>query len=134
MINRRHDMIHRDSKAQTYWRIAPWVLAVLSLWVGIAVMAQSSRGTLTGTVMDANGAFIAGVAVNLTETNTGSGYSTKSTAEGLFTFNELPPGSYKLSVIAPGFESYTQSGISVNVGSTSTVTAVLKVGAESTTV
>ena len=127
-------MIHRDFKAQTYWRMAAWLLVVLSLWVGIPAMAQSSRGTLAGTVEDANGAFIAGAAVNLKETNTGSGYSTKSTAEGLFTFNELPPGSYTLSVTAPGFESYTQSGIGVDVGSTSTVTAALKVGAESTTV
>ena len=43
-------MIHKDSKAQTYWRMAVWLLVVLSLWVGIPVMAQSSRGTLTGTV------------------------------------------------------------------------------------
>lgn len=127
-------MIHRDSKAQTYWRMAAWLLVVLSLWVGIPVMAQSSRGTLTGTVKDANGSFIPGAAVNLKETNTGSGYSTKSTAEGLFTFNELPPGSYTLSVTSPGFESYTQSGIGVDVGNTSTVTAALKVGAESATV
>ena len=35
---------------------------------------------------------------------------------------------------APGFESYTQSGISVNVGGTSTVNAALKVGSESATV
>ena len=127
-------MIHGDSKAQTYWRMAAWLLVVLSLRVGVPVMAQSSRGTLTGTVTDANGAFIAGAAVNLSETNTGSGYSTQSTAEGLFTFTELPPGSYTLSVTAPGFASYTQSGISVNVGSTSTVTAALKVGGETATV
>jgi hypothetical protein len=127
-------MIHRDSKAQTYWRMAAWLLVVLSLWVGIPVVAQSGRGTLTGTVKDANGAFIQGAAVSLKETNTGSGYSTESTAEGLFTFNELPPGSYTLTVTAPGFESYTQSGIGVDVGSTSTVTVALKVGAESTTV
>jgi len=127
-------MIHRDSKAQKYWRLAAWLLVVLSLWVGIPAVAQSARGTLTGTVKDANGAFIPGAAVNLKEANTGSGYSTKSTAEGLFTFNELPPGSYTLTVTVPGFESYTQSGISVDVGSISTVTAALKVGAESTTI
>jgi hypothetical protein len=127
-------MIHRDSKAQTYWQMAAWLLVVLSLWVGIPVVAQSARGTLTGTVKDANGAFIPDALVNLKETNTGSGYSTKSTAEGLFTFNELPPGSYTLTVTAQGFESYTQSGIVVDVGSTSTVTAALRVGAESATV
>jgi hypothetical protein len=85
-------------------------------------------------VVDANGAVIPGAALNLNETSTGSSYTGKATAEGLFTFNELPPGSYTLTVTAPGFESYTQMGIAVNVGSTSTVNATLKVGAESTTV
>ena len=47
-------MIHRDSKAQTYWRMAAWLLVVLSLWVGIPVMAQSGRGTLTGIVKDSD--------------------------------------------------------------------------------
>ncbi len=127
-------MIHRDPKAQTYWRMAAWLLVVLSMWVGIPVMAQSSRGTLTGSVKDANGAFIPDAVLNLREASTGSSYAAKATAEGLFTFNELPPGSYTLTVTAPGFESYSQSGIAVDVGGTSTVNAALKVGAESATV
>jgi hypothetical protein len=85
-------------------------------------------------VKDANGAFIPGAAVNLKEANTGSSYAANATAEGLFTFKELPPGNYTLTVTAPGFESYTQSGIAVDVGNTSTVNAALKVGAESATV
>ncbi len=127
-------MIPRGSKAQTYWRVAGWLLVVLSLWVGIPVLAQSSRGTLIGTVKDSNGALIPGAALSLKETNTGSSYTSKATADGLFSFNELPPGSYTLTVTAPGFEAYTQSGIAVDVGSTSTVNAALKVGAETATV
>jgi hypothetical protein len=72
--------------------------------------------------------------VALKETNTGSGYATKSNGEGLYTFNELPPGTYALTVTALGFETYAQSGIGVEVASTSTVTAELKVGSESATV
>lgn len=127
-------MIHKDSKARTYWRMAVWLLVVLSLWVGIPIMAQSSRGALAGSVKDANGALVPGAAVNLKETNTGTSYAAKATAEGLFTFDQLPPGTYTLTVTAPGFESYTQSGIAVDVGNTSTVNAALKVGAESATV
>jgi len=110
------------------------LLVTIGLIAAVPVVAQWARGTLTGTVKDANGAFIPAAVINLKETNTGSGYSTKSTAEGLYTFTELPPGSYTLTVTAPGFESYTQSGISVEVASTSTVTAELKVGAESASV
>ena len=60
--------------------------------------------------------------------------TTKATAEGLFTFPELPPGTYTLTVTSPGFESYTQSGIIVEVGSTATVDAVLKVVRPATSV
>jgi len=127
-------MIQLKLAAQRPWYLAAWLFLAIGLAAGIPSLAQSARGTLTGTVKDANGAFIPGAAVNLKETDTGSAYSIKSTAEGLFTFSELPPGSYILSVTAPGFESYTQSGIGVEVGNTSTVTAELKVGAESATV
>src|ERR1017187_3266179 len=127
-------MNHTRPAAHRMWRLVLLLLVTIGLVAAVPVVAQSARGTLTGTVKDANGAFIPGAPVNLKETNTGSGYSTKSTAEGLFTFSELPPGSYTLMVTAPGFESYTQSGIEVDVGSTSTVIAALKVGAESTTV
>jgi hypothetical protein len=127
-------MDHNRLTAHRTWRPLLLLLVMFGLVAGVPVGAQSSRGTLAGTVKDANGAFIPGAAVNLTETSTGSGYSTKSTAEGLFTFSELPPGSYTLSVTAPGFESYTQSGIAVDVGGTSTVNAALQVGAQSTTV
>jgi hypothetical protein len=110
------------------------LLVAFGLVASVPIVAQSGRGTLAGTVADANGAVIPGAVVNLKETNTGSGYATKSSAEGLFTFNELPPGSYTLTVTAPGFESYTQSGIGVEVASTSTVIAALKVGSQSATI
>jgi len=85
-------------------------------------------------VKDANGAFIPGAAVNLKETNTGSAYVGTASSEGLFTFPELPPGTYTLEVNATGFETYRQVGIDVLVGSTSTVNAQLKVGSAQATV
>jgi hypothetical protein len=85
-------------------------------------------------VTDAKGSLVPGAEVDLKEANTGSGYATKSNGEGLYTFNELPPGTYALTVTALGFETYAQSGIGVEVASTSTVTAELKVGSESATV
>ena len=126
--------MQKNLTAQRPWRLAVWLLAVFGLAAGIPGLAQAGRGTLTGTVMDANGALIPGASLNLTETNTGSGYATKATATGLYTFAELPPGSYTLTVTSPGFESYTQSGIVVEVGSTATVSAVMKVGSETATV
>ncbi|MGB6745690.1 MAG: TonB-dependent receptor, partial [Terracidiphilus sp.] len=83
-----------------------------------------------------NGATLEGAQLNLTEANTGSRYDAIAGSGGLFTFPELQPGTYILSVSSPGFSSYTQNGITVTVGSTATVDAVLKVGSatESVTV
>jgi len=127
-------MNHTRPAAQNMWRLVLLLLVAIGLVAAVPVVAQSARGTLTGTIQDVSGALIPGAAVNLKETNTGSGYSTKANATGLYTFNELPPGSYTLTVTAPGFETFTQSGIGVEVASTSTVIAALKVGSQSATV
>ncbi|HEY1803412.1 MAG TPA: carboxypeptidase regulatory-like domain-containing protein, partial [Terracidiphilus sp.] len=122
-------------KAKRSWRTAVWLLMVLGLTAGIpAAMAQSGRGTLSGSVKDPTGAIIPGATLDLRETSTGSLYAAKSNGQGLFTFPELPPGTYSLAVTSPGFESYTQNGITVSVGSTAEAQAILKVGAATQTV
>ena len=127
-------MIHTNRTAQRTWCLAVWLLAVFGLIAGIPSLAQSGRGTLTGSVKDASGASIFGASLTLKETNTGSRYTTIANDEGLFTFPELQPGTYTLAVTSPGFESYTQIGITVSVGSTATVNAVLKVGSATQTI
>lgn len=127
-------MNHTSQTAQRTWCIAAALLTAFWLAAGIPCLAQAGRGTLAGTVKDPTGAVIAGASVELKESNTGSSYGTKATTEGLFTFPELPPGSYILTATSAGFESFTQSGITVEVGSTATVNATLRVGEATTSV
>jgi hypothetical protein len=127
-------MKQRNLTAQRPWRLAVWLLTVVGLLAGVPVVAQSGRGTLTGAVKDANGALIPGASLTLKETSTGSRYDAVSSGEGLYTFPELQPGSYTLAVTSQGFESYTQNGITVSVGSTATVDAILKVGSAAVSV
>jgi len=129
-------MLKLSSTAQRPWRLAVLLLGVLCVASGIPGLAQSGRGTLTGVVADATGAVIPGAALTLKDINTGSRYEAVSSGEGLYTFPELEPGTYALAVTYPKFESYAQSGITVSVGSTTTVNAVLSVGsaAQSVTV
>jgi len=112
---------------------AVWLLAVLWLIAGIQAWPIGQRN-LDRSVKDTAGASMFGASLTLKETNTGSRYTTIASVEGLFTFPELPPGTYTLAITSQGFESYTQVGITVNVGSTATVNAVLKVGAASESV
>ncbi|MGA7858418.1 MAG: carboxypeptidase regulatory-like domain-containing protein [Terracidiphilus sp.] len=122
--------MNRTSRtAQRPWHLAVWLLLTFCLAIGIPAVAQSNRGTLTGSVKDTTGANISGASLDLTETNTGSRYTATASGDGLFTFPELPPGTYSLTVTSPGFQSFTQKGITVYVGSTATVNPALQVGA-----
>ena len=129
-------MIPTSLTTQRVRRLAAWLLVALGLVAGVTSVAQSGRGTLTGTVKDANGAILQGATLTLTGTNTGSRFTAIASADGLFTFPELPPGTYALTITARGFELFTQNGITVYVGSTATVNPELRVGAatESVTV
>jgi len=127
-------MLKLSSTAQRPWRLAVLLLVLSGLLAGIPGLAQSGRGTLAGVVTDPTGAIIPGASLALTETNTGSKYESAATSDGLFSFPELPPGTYKLEVKAAGFESFEQVGIVVQVASTSTVAAQLKVGSAEATV
>ena len=127
-------MITRRRTAQRPRQWAVWLLVTLALSPGWLSRAQSGRGNLAGSVKDSSGAVVPNASLVLRDIDTGATFNGSSSAEGLFTFPELVPGSYTLTVTSPSFETYTQSGITVNVGSTSTVNVALKVGAASTSV
>src|SRR5215831_13107198 len=63
-------------------------LAVLLL-VAISAIAQTSRGTVTGTVLDPTGAVIAGARVTLTGVETGVRLSTNSNDAGVYRFDAV---------------------------------------------
>jgi len=127
-------MTQRSLKARNTMRLAVWLLAVFGMVAGIPGLAQSGRGTLTGSVKDSTGAVVPGVSISLKEINTGSKRQVSASGEGLYTFPELSPGIYSLTITSPGFQSYIQNGITVNVGSTATVNAVLTVGSDTESV
>ena len=82
------------------WRLLMMLLVAFGLVTGASITAQSGRGTLTGVVNDANGAAVPGATLNLRETNTGNAYNGATTSDGLFSFPELPPGTYTLQVLS----------------------------------
>ena len=69
--------------------------------------AQTSPATLTGSVYDATGAVVPGVAVTLENAQEEKQQAT-SRADGRFTFPQIAPGKYVLSATLPGFRSLKQ--------------------------
>ena len=69
---------------------------LLCVLLVLPAFAQSDRGTITGTVTDASGARIPGVAVVITNTGTGTKSQTVTTETGNYTIPALPVGTYAL--------------------------------------
>ena len=107
---------------------------VLAVIVCSAIWAQADRGTLTGTVSDAQGGVIPQAKIGLRNTQTGAQYETVATATGNYSLGQLPAGTYDLSVEFMGFKKYTQQGIGVQVAQTERVDVVLQVGSTTDTV
>ncbi|MBP1608507.1 MAG: TonB-dependent receptor [Acidobacteria bacterium] len=104
------------------------------LVVAGAAIAQSDRGTITGTVSDPAGAVIAGAAIELKNINTGAIYQAQSSSTGNYTIGQLPAGKYQMSSSVPGFKQFIRTGITVLVAQTLRIDISLEVGAISETV
>jgi hypothetical protein len=111
-------------------------VATAMLICAIPAVAQSDRGTITGTVVDPSGAVVPGASITVTNVATKSEIPTVTTATGNFTVASVPAGMYDISVTASGFNKYIQTGVQVQVALTFRLDVVLKVGAatESVTV
>ena len=79
------------------------LLALSILSSGIA-FSQAVSATLLGTVTDASGAVVASAKVTTTEDSTGVSRSGQTNDSGNYTFPNLPPGRYSVTVEASGFE------------------------------
>lgn len=99
-----------------------------------ATFAQSSRGTLTGTIMDSAGAVVPGATIEIKNTETGAQYQTVSTQTGNYTLAELPAGVYQLSTSVTGFKRFIRTGLTVLPAQVLRIDIALEVGAITETV
>ncbi|HJZ80111.1 MAG TPA: TonB-dependent receptor, partial [Pyrinomonadaceae bacterium] len=99
------------------------------------VMGQATTGVLKGTVLDPNGAAVAGAAVTVKNEGTGIESSTTSNADGGFTVTSLLPGKYNVTVApASGFKTKSVTGVDVRLGVDTDIKVQLDVGTPSETV
>src|SRR5260370_24995542 len=108
------------------------LLVVAVLAVAVTAHAQTSRGTVTGTVLDASVAVIAGAHVTLTGIETGLRRSTDTNEAGIYRFDAVDLGAYQLGIIHPGFRPFLGSGINVEANRFTTFDPRLEVGVAQT--
>ncbi len=76
------------------------------LFALLTALAQTpGPASLSGRVLDATGASISGATVRLSGS---ASAATTTSADGGFSFGELPPGRYRLTITAPGFAPLVQ--------------------------
>jgi hypothetical protein len=98
------------------------------------VRAQNFRGAINGVVTDRTGAVIANASVNALQTHTESTHTTISSSAGEFSFQDLPPGLYSVTVSFSGFQTVKTDKITVSAGAVYTLPVVLPLSSSSTTV
>src|SRR6267154_368774 len=106
---------------------------VLVLLLTIAGFGQTFRGSINGTVIDPSGAVVANANVTATNVATAVAITATSTSDGAFSFQDLPLGTYKISVSAPGFKPVTVDNVNVTAGGAYTLPVKLSVGGTGTT-
>ncbi len=93
-----------------------------------AAFAQEFRATITGRVTDSTGAIVPKAAVTVTNTDTKVSVSTTTNAAGDYTTPFLLPGTYSVTVTAPGFQKFLHDHITLQPGARVSEDAVLSVG------
>jgi len=95
--------------------------------------AQETRGTILGTVRDAEGV-VPGATVTITSLDTRGAQQLLTNATGYFEAPLLQPGTYQVTVAMTGFKTLTQTGLVLAVGQQLSLALRLEVGQFSETV
>jgi hypothetical protein len=109
------------------WLAGLGIVAVCLVMISSAV-AQSDRGAIAGSVVDATGAVVGGAAVTITGADTGSVYKTFSTPEGVYRVSDIAIGRYDVIVEAPGFKTSVQKGVAIQINTVTALNVKLELG------
>ena len=109
-------------------------LLYLLVFASVSAIAQTSAGSLSGTVTDPQGENVAGAKVTATHDSTGRQFTTVTTSEGLYAFPNLDIGSYTIIVEAQGFKKLSSTGIVIAISTRTGVDLKLEIGDVSQTV
>jgi hypothetical protein len=104
-------------------------VVVVTVLSSAPAFGQGAVAEVSGNVVDQTGSVLPGVAVTITEENTGLARTTVTSDAGRFVIPSVTPGRYSVQAELAGFRTQMQTGITVNVGQAVTVTFSLLVGA-----
>ena len=112
---------------------------LLSLFLMMALAcipspAQTVDTSIGGTVTDSSGAVVPGATVTVSSARTGTSKQAVSAPSGDWNVTYLTPGTYDVTVTAPGFGSSAQKGIVLEINQQAKVNIVMRVASQQQTV
>ncbi|HKD79967.1 MAG TPA: TonB-dependent receptor [Candidatus Angelobacter sp.] len=117
--------MHRQTSFYRSIVFGLWMVIAFALFAP-AMLGQGRGGIITGRVADSSGAVLQGARVELQP----RGIFLATNASGEFTFTNIPPGAYTVTISYVGFESVTQA-ISVGANPVEPINVLLKVKSQS---
>ncbi|MGI8565996.1 MAG: carboxypeptidase-like regulatory domain-containing protein [Pyrinomonadaceae bacterium] len=81
-----------------------WCVLLLPLFISGSVLAQTGTSSVRGTIQDPQGSAIAGATVTLTSIETNAARTQKTSDSGVYAFELIPPGEYRVEAEASGFK------------------------------
>lgn len=93
-----------------------------------AIYAQTTFGSIVGTVTDPSGAPITNATVTLTNLGTAGKQTAPTNAQGFYQFVNLAPGQYSVGVKQPGFKSVLRTPVTVQTETATRIDLTLQVG------
>ena len=86
-------------------------LVILSLLAAGAAAAQTTSGTIVGSVRDSSDLAVVNADVRITHATTGAVRRGTTNGQGDFTFTAVVPGEYNIVVSSPGFKNSERKSI-----------------------
>jgi Carboxypeptidase regulatory-like domain len=104
------------------------LFCLILLGLGASAALADVTGSILGVVRDSTQAVVGGARIIATNVQTNFKQETVSAADGSYRILALPAGVYKLTVTAPGFRTFTETGIEVKVNDQLHFDVTLNVG------
>src|SRR5436853_6569948 len=113
--------------------LAALIVAVCCFGAGVYGQV-GLRGTLKGTVADANAAFVPSASITAKNDATGITATAVTDSDGNYTLADLLPGTYTLTVEKQGYKKTVKTGVNVAAGTVTGAAITLEIGSVSETV
>ena len=116
-------------------KIITAMIVLCSIWLAATpAVAQQTTGSITGRIVDDQGAAVPGATVTAKSAATGFTRTDVSDGEGIFRLTALPVGNYDMTTELSGFSKVETKGIIVNVGQTLDLNFTMKLATVSETI